>query len=53
MRSFKFHKQAQLFLSVHAQVNNLFNLGCHFLSAKNHRAFRERALSEWTVISYT
>lgn len=52
MRGFKSHKQAQLFLSIHAQINNLFNLGRHLMSVKNHRVFRERALNEWYVISY-
>ncbi len=52
MRGFKSHKQAQIFLSIHGQVNNLFNLGRHLMNAKNYRSFRERALNEWTVISY-
>jgi len=51
MRKFKSHKQSQLFLSIHGQVNNLFNLGRHLLRAKNYRLFRERALNEWTVVS--
>ena len=51
MRKFKSHKQSQLFLSIHGQVNNLFNLGRHLLRAKNHRVFRVRAINEWTVIS--
>ncbi len=45
MRCFKSHKQAQLFLSIHGQVNNLFNLGRHLMSIKNYRMFRERALN--------
>lgn len=51
MRRFKSHKQAQIFLSIHAQVNNLFNLGRHLMRAKNYRVFRERSLSEWSEIS--
>jgi len=51
MRGFKSHKQAQLFLSVHDQVNNLFNLGRHLMRAKYYRDFRDRALNEWTEIS--
>jgi len=51
MRGFKSHKQAQLFLSIHSQINNLFNLGHHLMSVKNHRVFRERALKEWYLIS--
>ena len=51
MRQFKSHKQTQLFLSIHGQINNLFNLGRHLLRAENYRIFRSRALNEWTVIS--
>ena len=40
MRRFKSMKQAQRFLSVHAAVYNLFNLGRHLTSAKNYRYFR-------------
>jgi len=52
MRNFKSHKQSQVFLSIHGQVNNLFNLGRHLMRAENFRIFRERALNEWTVISF-
>ena len=51
MRGFKSHKQTQIFLSVHAQVNNLFNLGRHLMKAKHYQMFRERALNVWTEIS--
>lgn len=51
MRGFKSYKQAQLFISIHGLVNNLFNLGRHLMSAKDYRLFREQALNEWTVIS--
>ncbi len=51
MRKFKSNKQSQLFLSIHGQTNNLFNLGRYLLRAKNYRVFRERALNEWTVVS--
>ncbi len=47
MRKFKSMSQAQRFLSAHAEVYNLFNLGCHLLSAKNHRLFRDRAFASW------
>ena len=36
MRRFKSPQQAQRFLSVHAAVCNLFNLGCHLVSAKHY-----------------
>ncbi len=51
MRGFKSHKHVQMFLSIHGQVNNLFNLGRHLMKAKHYRLFRERALNEWTEIS--
>ncbi len=51
MKGFKSHKQAQTFLSIHGQINNLFNLCRHLMCAKNYRMFRERALNEWTVVS--
>ena len=44
MRRFKSMQQAQRFLTVHAAVYNLFNLGRHHVSAKNYRFFRLRAL---------
>ncbi len=40
MRRFKSTQQAQRFLTVHAAVYNLFNLGRHVVSAKNYRFFR-------------
>ena len=47
MRRFKSPQQAQQFLTVHAAVYNLFNLGRHLVSAKNYRIFRSRAFSSW------
>ena len=47
MRRFKSMRQAQRFLTVHAAVYNLLNLGRHLVSAKNHRFFRLRALASW------
>jgi len=47
MRRFKSPQQAQRFLTVHAVVYNLFNLGRHLVSAKNYRFFRTRAFSSW------
>ncbi len=47
MRRFKSTQQAQRFLSVHAAVYNLFNLGRHLTSAKNYRFFRMRAFASW------
>jgi putative transposase len=47
MRRFKSPQQAQRFLTVHAAVYNLFNLGRHLVSAKNYRFFRLRAFASW------
>jgi len=47
MRRFKSPLQAQRFLSVHATVHNLFNLGRNLISAKHYRLFRERAFASW------
>jgi len=47
MRRFKSMQQAQRFLTVHAAVYNLFNLGRHLVSAKNYRVFRLRAFASW------
>ena len=47
MRCFKSVRQAQRFLSVHAAVYNLFNLGRHLISAKNYRMFRTRTFVSW------
>jgi transposase-like protein len=44
MRRFKSVHQAQRFLSTHAAVYNLFNLGRHLISAKHYRIFRARSL---------
>jgi len=51
MRGFKLHKHAQLFLSIHGQVNNFFYLGRHLLKAENFHHFRVRAFNEWIKIS--
>ena len=47
MRRFKSIHQAQRFLSTHAAVYNLFNLGRHSISARHYRFFRQRALASW------
>ena len=47
MRRFKSMQQAQRFLTVHAAVYNLLNLGRHLVSAKNYRFFRLRAFASW------
>lgn len=47
MRGFKSPMQAQRFLSVHAAVYNLFNLGRHLLRAEHYRNLRISAYKEW------
>ena len=47
MRRFKSTRQAQRFLSAHAAVYNLFNLGRHLVSAKHYRFIRLRAFASW------
>ena len=47
MRKFKSVSQAQRFLSNHAAVYNLFNLGRHLISAEHYRIFRQRAFASW------
>ena len=47
MRRFKSTTQAQRFLSVHAAVYNLFNLGRHLVSAEFYRLMRQRAFASW------
>ena len=47
MRRFKSLRQAQRFLSVHAAVQNLFNLGRHLVSAGHYRLLRQGAFASW------
>ena len=50
MRRFKSSNQAQRFLSVHAAVYNLFNLGRHLVGAEHYRKLRISGLNEWEVL---
>ena len=47
MRRFKSMRQAQSFVTVHAAVQNLFNLGRHLVSAHHYRDLRASAFAEW------
>jgi len=47
MRRFKSVGQAQRFVTVHAAVSNLFNLGRHLVSANQYRDLRVSVFSEW------
>ena len=51
MRRSKSTRQAQRFLSAHAAVYNLFNLGRHLISAKHYRLFRQRAFASWEYVT--
>ena len=48
MRKFKSVKQAQRFVTAHAAVSNLFNLGRHLVKAEHYRNLRVSALDEWS-----
>jgi putative transposase len=49
VRRFKSPHQAQRFLSIHATVYNLFNLGRHQVSAIHHRLLRQGAMLSWRL----
>jgi len=48
MRRFKSVGQAQRFVTAHAAVNNLFNLGRHLVRAQHYRNLRISAFAEWS-----
>jgi putative transposase len=48
MKRFKSVRQAQRFLSVHAAVSNLFNLGRHLIGTEHYRNLRAAAFAEWS-----
>lgn len=47
MRRFKSMSQGQRFVTVHAAVQNLFNLGGHLVRAEHYRNLRIGAFNEW------
>ncbi len=49
MRRFKSRAQAQRFLTIHAAVYNLFNLGRHLVGAEHYRKLRTNAFGQWTM----
>ena len=51
MRRFKSVGHAQLFLSVHGPVRNLFGVGRHLLRAAHHRLLRTWAFVEWEAVT--
>ena len=48
MRRFKSVRQAQRFVTSHAAVSNLFNLGRHLVCAQHHRNLGISAFNEWS-----
>ena len=46
-RRFKSAGQAQRFVTAHAAVSNLFNLGRHLIRAEHYRNLRGSAFNEW------
>jgi putative transposase len=48
MRKFKSIKQAQRFVTAHAAVQNLFNLGRHLVKVEHYRNLRISAFCEWS-----
>ena len=48
MRRFKSTAQAQRFLTIHASVYNLFNLGRHLVRAEHYKKLRIDAFGQWT-----
>ena len=49
MRRFKLAAQAQRFLTVHAAVYNLFNLGRHLVGAEHYKKLRIDAFGQWSI----
>jgi putative transposase len=47
MRKFKSIRQAQRFVTAHAAVQNLFNLGRHLVRAEYYRNLRATAFTDW------
>jgi putative transposase len=51
MRRFKSMRHAQLFLSVHGTMQNLFAIPRHLLRAKHYRAFRTDAFDLYALVT--
>ena len=52
MRRFKSHWHAQMFLSAHGPIINLFRIGRHLLKATHYRELRDRSFTMWNEVSY-
>ena len=48
MCQFKSMRQAQGFVTAHAAVSNLFNLGKYLVRARHYRDLRISAFAEWS-----
>lgn len=48
MRKFKSMVQTQRFVTVHAAVQNLINLGRHLVTAEHYRQLRASSFAEWS-----
>ena len=44
-------KSAQMFLSIHASIYNIFNVKRHLISRKTLRQFRDEAMSIWQLVT--
>jgi len=51
MQRFKSAKSAQMFLSIHASIYNIFNVQRHLISRKTLRQFRNEAMSIWQLVT--
>jgi putative transposase len=51
IRGLKSIGHAQRFLSVHAEMGNLFRLGRHLAKARYYREMRSRTFAEWQQVS--
>ena len=49
MRRFKSTRQAQRFVTAHAAVHNLFNLGRHLVREEHYRNLRFSAFADWAT----
>ncbi len=51
MQRFKSQRSAQIFLSTHGPIYNLFNVQRHLISRRTLRTFRNNAMEEWKVVT--
>ena len=51
MQRFKSQRSAQIFLSTHGPIYNLFNVHRHLISRRTLRTFRNQAMAEWQIVT--